>query len=152
MMVFLVAMAAVWFALAMERAIPWWTLWLIGPTVILPMALGSVAMFVVFLPLAVFLLMVRATMQGRGPRPGGLAGLLVILAVAGWGARSFAVAPPCAGCASAVRASGIPLGWIGGSINSWPACGTVKLWIPRPCLIIEHESFSSGGSRRQLAI
>ena len=105
MMVFLVAMAAVWFALAMERAIPWWTLWLIGPTVILPMALGSVAMFVVFLPLAVFLLMVRATMQGRGPRPGVLAGLLVILAVAGWGARSFAVAPPCAGCASTAATS-----------------------------------------------
>ncbi|HEX9311876.1 MAG TPA: hypothetical protein VGA30_03480 [Actinomycetota bacterium] len=105
MMVFLVAMAAVWFALAMERAIPWWTLWAIGPTVILPMALGSAAMFVVFLPLAVFLLMVRATMLGRGPRPGVLAGLLVILAVAGWGARSFAVAPPCAGCASTAATS-----------------------------------------------
>ncbi len=100
MRVFLVAMAAVWFALAMERAIPWWTLWVIGPAVILPMALGSAAMFVVFLPLAVFLLLVRATMLGRGPRPGVLAGLVVILAVAGWGARSLAVAPPCAGCAS----------------------------------------------------
>jgi hypothetical protein len=99
MMIFLVLMAGLWLAMALERSVPWWVLALVAPALVLPMGLGSAAMFVVFLPTAVFGVVLRHRFtRAQGLRFGMVLALAGLLAVGAWAAQTFAVAPPCAGC------------------------------------------------------
>jgi hypothetical protein len=99
MMVFLVVAAALWLAMALERAIPWWSLWFVGPALVLPMGWGSAATFVVLLPVAVLAVFLRFSVVRHGRlRAEVILAALFILAIGAWTARSYAVAPPCAGC------------------------------------------------------
>jgi hypothetical protein len=106
MMIFLALMAVVWLALALQRAIPAWLLLILGPALIVPMGLGSAAMFVVFVPIGILAVFVRQwSARSGGLRLGVVAGLSLVLAVGGWAARTFAVAPPCAGCQASAATS-----------------------------------------------
>jgi hypothetical protein len=99
MMVFLVIAAALWLALVLERAVPLWPLWFIGPALVLPMAWASAATFVVLLPLALFAVFLRFSVIRHGRlRAEVVLAIVFILVIGGWAARSYAVAPPCAGC------------------------------------------------------
>jgi hypothetical protein len=97
-MVFLVFAALAWVALALHRRIPSWSLWIVGPAVVVPMALGSVALFVILLPAALAAVLVRAA-AGRGTRvtSGALVGGVLVICLVGWTARAYSLAPGFAG-------------------------------------------------------
>jgi hypothetical protein len=94
MTIFLVMAATLWVALAVERVIPAWWLAGLAPVLVLPMAMGSAAVFVILLPLAVMLVLARAAFA-RGRRPGlpVLIGGLIFISIAVWTGGRIAVAP-----------------------------------------------------------
>jgi hypothetical protein len=97
-MVFLVMAAAVWTALALVGSTPMWSLWVAAPLMILPMALGSAAAFVLLLPAAVLAVSLRVARSRAGRlRMGALLAGLVLVGLVAWSARSFALAPGFAG-------------------------------------------------------
>jgi hypothetical protein len=97
-MIFLVLCSAIWLSLVFARVVPAWLLWFLAPLLVLPMALGSAASYVLFLPLAVFALMFEAVAHRRLRLNGaGLVGGVVLLIVSIWAAAHFALAPGFAG-------------------------------------------------------
>jgi hypothetical protein len=98
MMVFLVIAALLWLGLVMQRTIPGWILWILAPALVIPMALGSAAVFVVLLPAALVALFVRSAFSPQTRLTmGGLTGGMLLLIVAVWAAGSLALAPGFAG-------------------------------------------------------
>jgi O-antigen/teichoic acid export membrane protein len=98
MTVFLIMSAILWSSLALERVLPMWSLAFVAPMLILPMAWGSAAIFVVLLPAAIILLVLRSSFaRGRGRKlPALFAGALFVL-IALWSGGRLALAPGLGG-------------------------------------------------------
>jgi hypothetical protein len=97
-MIFLVICSVIWLPLVFERVVSAWLLWILAPFLILPMAMGSAVSYVLFLPLGILGLIIRALSSRRFRLTG--AGLLtagLLLAVSVWAAGALALAPGFAG-------------------------------------------------------
>jgi hypothetical protein len=98
MMVFLVLSGTVWLSFALERVIPSWTVLFLAPILVLPMAWGSAAGFVIFLPAAIVTLLVRLALSRQAALSiRKIAGGTIVLLLVVWTARTIAVAPGFAG-------------------------------------------------------
>jgi hypothetical protein len=97
-MIFLVVCAVVWLQLVFARVLPAWILWGLGPLLVVPMSLGSAASFVLFLPMAIFGIVVQLMAVRRSRLSvAGLTSAVVLLSVTLWAAAHFAIAPGFAG-------------------------------------------------------
>ncbi len=97
-MIFLVLCALLWLALVLHRQLPAWVVWVIAPALVVPMALGSAAAFVILLPSTVVVLFIRSAMARGNARTWGAAiGAVVLIGVGLYGASSLALAPGFAG-------------------------------------------------------
>jgi hypothetical protein len=97
-MIFLVICAVVWLQLVFARVLPAWILWGLGPLLVVPMSLGSAASFVLFLPMAIFGILVQLMAVRRSRlSAAGLASAVLLLSVTLWAAAHFAIAPGFAG-------------------------------------------------------
>jgi len=102
MMVFLVLATTTVVALVIERVLPVWVLFAAAPLLVLPMAWGSAALFVLLLPMAIVALLLRsAVSRGTGLRPAVAAGGAILILLTGWAAGSIAHAPGFAGSGGA---------------------------------------------------
>jgi hypothetical protein len=93
-MIFLVMMAMVWLALAIMGMVRAWLLWLLVPALVIPMALGSAATFVILLPASIVGLLAWGARTHRvriGLRTV-VTGALFFWVVM-WAAQAFALAP-----------------------------------------------------------
>jgi hypothetical protein len=98
MMIFLVLAAVVWLSLILDRSIPAWVVWVIGPALVLPMAWASAATFVVLLPVALVTLLIRTSLSRQTRlRPRAVLGGLILAAIAVWAAGAVASAPGFSG-------------------------------------------------------
>jgi hypothetical protein len=96
-MVFLVMAALVWVGLVLHGA-RGWILCIVAPFLVVPMALGSVALYVLLLPAALIALFVRSALSPHARlTPGRVVGGVFLVGVAVWAAGSFALAPGFAG-------------------------------------------------------
>lgn len=99
-MVFLVLCALVWLSLVLHRQLGGWVLWAIAPALVLPMALGSAAAFLILLPVAVVSLLIRSALAHRSVRLwGALVGAVFLIGTGIFTASSLSIAPGFAGSA-----------------------------------------------------
>jgi hypothetical protein len=93
-MLYLVICSCVWLALAMQHVVRPWTLLVLAPVMVVPMALGSSASFVLFLPLAVISVAAWTVIRrlGRISPAVVVLGGVAFIAIA-WSAGSLALAP-----------------------------------------------------------
>jgi hypothetical protein len=112
-MIFLTLAAMLWLSFVLYRVVPTWVLLIVAPAVVIPMAVGSAAVFVLLLPAAVIALLVRASLV-RGTRVtlGALAAGALVLGLVGLGARSFALAPGLNGSSQVSAASALNASYI----------------------------------------
>jgi hypothetical protein len=87
-----------WVGLVLQRTLPVWLLWVLAPILVLPMALGSAAVFVALLPAALLALFIRSALSPHSRvTMGALLGGVLLLAVAMWAGGSLALAPGLTG-------------------------------------------------------
>jgi hypothetical protein len=98
MMVFLVLALTIWLCLALERVVRVWWLGPVGVALVLPMAWGSAAFFLLLLPLAVAITLVRAALIRQVRIPASvLVGGALLVPLGLWAGATFGLAPGFAG-------------------------------------------------------